>query len=115
MPVQEPPAPSPGPPTGCQAGTVAITHRPSQPDTTAVCLKTGARLRLTLTAEGEGGWTPFQITPHAAATVTSSADAAGNVHATVSPAGTTAFCLSTATTSDTAPSESWQLCVTIQP
>lgn len=94
---------------------MALTHGPGQPGTMAVCLKTGARLRLTLTAGGFGGWTPFQVTPHGAAAVTSGADAAGNVHATVTPAGTTAFCLSTGTTSDTSPAESWQLCVTIQP
>ena len=80
----------------------------------SVCLRPGARLRLTLTVEGEGGWTPFLVVPKDAATVVAATDQDGIVHATVSPSGTASFCLSTETTSPTAPAETWLLCVTVR-
>jgi hypothetical protein len=100
-------------PDGCQSGTAAITHRPTDPAMSAVCVSPGTRLRITLTIEGEGGWTPFHVIPQGAAAVVSATDAAGLVHATVTPSGTKSFCLSTMTTSPTAPAENWLLCVTV--
>jgi len=85
------------------------------PAATFVCLKAGARLALTMTVEGEGGWSPLQVTPEDAAIVASTASQTGIVHATVTPAGTTPFCLQTYTTSNTAPVVSWRLCVTVHP
>jgi hypothetical protein len=101
-------------PKGCPSGTVAITHRPAETGTSTVCIAAGARLRLTITVEGEGGWTPLQVTPEGAATVASTTDPTGIVHAIVTPAGTVPFCLSTGTTSTTAPYTSWRLCVTLR-
>jgi hypothetical protein len=92
---------------------VAITHRPAETETSAVCIKAGARLRLTITVEGEGGWTPLQVTPEGAATVASTTDPTA-VHAIVSPTGAAPFCLSTDSTSATAPAEGWRLCVTVR-
>src|SRR5258708_5600483 len=73
-------------PKGCLSGTVAITHRPAETETSAVCIKAGARLRLTITVEGEGGWTPLQVTPQGAATVASTTDSPGIVRAIVASA-----------------------------
>ena len=101
-------------PKGCLSGTVAITHRPAETETSVVCIKAGARLRLTITVEGEGGWTALQVTPEGAATVASTTDSTGIVRAIVAPAGATPFCLSTDTTSTTAPAASWRLCVTVR-
>jgi hypothetical protein len=101
-------------PKGCLSGTVAITHRPAETETSAVCIKAGARLRLTITVEGEGGWTPLQVTPEGAATVASTTDSTSIVRAIVAPTGTAPFCLSTDTTSATAPALSWRLCVTVR-
>jgi hypothetical protein len=58
----------------------------------------------------------MRVTPGGAATVASTTDSAGDMHAMVTPAGTAAFCLSTSLTpaSPTAEVYFWQLCVTIQ-
>lgn len=101
-------------PAGCPSGVVTITHSPAQTDTSTVCIKAGARLRLILVAEGTSGWTLPQLTPDGAATVTSTTDSAGNVYDTVTPAGAVPFCLSTDTTDPTAVAASWRLCVTIR-
>ena len=61
-------------PKGCLSGTVAITHHAAETETSAVCIKAGARLRLTLVREPDRGWTPLQVTPQGAATVTSTTD-----------------------------------------
>src|SRR5260221_13693855 len=73
-------------PKGCLSGTVAITHRSAETEPSAVCIKAGARLRLTLVRDPDRGWTPLQGTPQGAATVTSTTDPTA-VHAIVSPAG----------------------------
>jgi hypothetical protein len=101
-------------PKGCLSGTVAITHRSAEADS-AVCIKAGARLRLTLVRDPDRGWTPLQVTPQGAATVTSTTDPTA-VHAIVSPAGTAPFCLSTYTTSPYPTDElfGWRLCVTVR-
>ena len=101
-------------PAGCPSGTVPITHSAAYTETSAVCLKAGARLQLTLLQEGTGSWTPLQVAPGGAATVTSTTDSTGNQHATVTPTGTVPFCLSTATTDPTAPAATWRLCVTVR-
>jgi hypothetical protein len=93
---------------------VAITHRQAETGTSTVCITAGARLRLTITVEGEGGWTPLRVTPESAAIVASTTDPTGIVHAIVTPTGTARFCLSTGTTSTTAPYTSWRLCVTVR-
>jgi len=99
---------------GCPSGTVAISY-PGQGDWT-VCIRAGARLRLTLPDDGYGSWAPLQVTPAGAATVASTTDSKGNVRAIVTPAGTAPFCLSTdlTPTSPTAPDFPWHLCVSIQ-
>jgi hypothetical protein len=106
-------------PAGCPSGTVAITHHPYEGNTSAVCIKAGARLRLTLTGDWSG-WTwgqpPLQVTPEGAATVASTTDPTGTVLAVVSPAGTAPFCLSTSFTNPNSavdPVEGWSLCVTV--
>lgn len=101
-------------PAGCPSGTVIITHSAAETGTSAVCIKAGARLRLILVPEGTGSWTPPQLAPSGAATVTSTTDPAGNVYDTVMPTGTVPFCLSTDTTDPTAVAASWRLCVTIR-
>jgi len=101
-------------PAGCPSGTVAITHSSVYTNTSTVCIKAGARLRLTLLPEGCCGWTPLQVAPDGAATVRSTTDSEGNMHAIVTPAGTAPFCLSTDTTNPTAPAASWRLCVTVR-
>jgi hypothetical protein len=100
---------------GCPSGTVAITHYPAWGDSTA-CVKAGSRLRLTLATGGSGTWAPVQVMPGGAATVASTTDSAGTMHAMVTPAGATAFCLSTSLTpeSPTDPVYSWRLCVTVR-
>src|SRR5260370_35417377 len=82
-------------PKGCLSGTVAITHHPDETDS-AVCIKAGARLRLTLVRDPDRGWTPLQGTPRGVATVTSTTVPTA-VTALVAPAGTAPFCLSTGT------------------
>lgn len=99
---------------GCPHGTVFISYS-GQGDWT-VCIRAGSRLRLTLPDDGYGSWAPLQVTPTAAATVASTTDSRGNVGATVTPAGTTPFCLATdlSPTSPTAPDFPWRLCVSVQ-
>jgi hypothetical protein len=101
-------------PAGCSSGTVAITHSAAYTDTSSVCIKAGARLQLTLLPDGIAGWTPLQVAPGGAASVTSTTDAAGGVRAGVTPAGAASFCLSTATLDPTRPAASWRLCVTVR-
>src|SRR5260370_15149682 len=45
-------------PKGCLSGTVAITHHAAETETSAVCIKAGARLRLTLLRQPDPSWTP---------------------------------------------------------
>src|SRR5260370_10475504 len=98
-------------PKGCLSGTVAITHHPDETDS-AVCIKAGAGLRLTLVRDPDRGWDPLQVTPRGAATVTSTTDPTA-VHAIVALTGTAPFCLSTSTTSPypTDAAFGWRLCV----
>ncbi len=108
-------APTTPVPKGCLSGTVAITHHAGETEPSAVCIKAGARLRLTLVREPDRGWDPLQVTPQGAATVTSTTDRTA-VHAIVAPAGTAPFCLSTDTTSPY-PTDAvfgWRLCVTVR-
>lgn len=107
-------------PAGCPSGTVVITRHFYEGNTSAVCIKAGARLRLTLTGDSSG-WTwgqpPLQVTPEGAATVASTTDPTGTVHAVASPTGAARFCLSAGFTNpDSAvdPVESWSLCVTVR-
>src|SRR5260221_7287892 len=102
-------------PKGCLSGTVAITHHAAETETSAVCIKAGARLRLTLVREPDRGWTPLQVTPQGAPTVTSTTDPTA-VHAIVAPAGTAPFCLSNDTTRPypTNAVFRWRLCVTVR-
>jgi hypothetical protein len=107
-------------PAGCPSGTVVITHHPYEGNTSAVCIKAGARLRLTLTGDSSG-WTwgqpPLQVTPEGAATVASTTDPTGTVHAIVSPTGAARFCLSTGFTNPNSavdPVYGWSLCVTVR-
>jgi hypothetical protein len=99
---------------GCPSGTVAISY-PGQGDWT-VCIRAAARLRLTLPDDGYGSWAPLQVTPTGAATVASTTDSKGNVHAIVTPTGTATFCLGTdlSPMSPTAPDFPWHMCVSIQ-
>jgi len=99
---------------GCSSGTVAISY-PGQGDWT-VCIRAGARLRLTLPDDGYGSWAPLQVTPTGAAVVASTTDSKGNVRAIVTPTGTAPFCLGTdlRPASPTAPDFPWHLCVSIQ-
>src|SRR5258708_1311180 len=76
---------------GCPSGTVAITHYPGDWYESTVCIKAGARLRLTLTTGGIGSWDPLRVAPEGAATVTCTTDSTA-VHAIVSPAGKASFC-----------------------
>ncbi len=102
-------------PKGCLSGTVAITHRSAETEPSAVCIKAGARLRLTLVRDPDRGWDPLQVTPQGAATVTSTTDPTA-VHAIVALTGTAPFCLSTSTTSPY-PTDAvfgWRLCVTVR-
>lgn len=100
--------------SGCPAGTVTIAYQ-GQGDW-FVCVRTGARLRLTLPDNGYGTWAPLHISPPGAAAVASMTDPKGNVRATVTPASTSPFCLGTvlAPTSPTAPDFPWHLCVAIR-
>lgn len=102
-------------PAGCPSGTVAITHLPAEADTSTVCMKAGARLRLTLPGEGLDGWYPLQVTPGGAATVVYTTASTDTLAAIVTPTGTTPFCLSTGTRSlESQPAYSWRLCVTVR-
>jgi hypothetical protein len=99
---------------------VAITHHPYEGNASAVCITAAARLRLTLAGDWSG-WTwgqpPLQVTPEGAATVASTTDPTGTVHAVVSPAGTASFCLSAAYNdprSAVDPEYEWSLCVTVR-
>lgn len=100
--------------SGCPAGTVTIPYQ-GQGDW-FVCVRTGARLQLTLPDNGYGTWAPLHVTPLGAAAVSSKTDPKGNVRATVTPATTSPFCVGTnlAPTSPTAPDFPWHLCVTIR-
>lgn len=125
MPSGMPPGTATAPPTtpvpaGCPSGTVVITHHFYEGNTSAVCIKAGARLRLTLTGDSSG-WTwgqpPLQVTPEGAATVASTTDPTGTVHAIVSPTGAARFCLSTGFTNPNSavdPVYGWSLCVTVR-
>ena len=125
MPSGMPPGTATAPPTtpvpaGCPSGTVVITHHFYEGNTSAVCIKAGARLRLTLTGDSSG-WTwgqpPLQVTPEGAATVTATTDATGTVHAVVWPTGAARFCLSTGFTNPNSavdPVYGWSLCVTVR-
>ena len=94
---------------------MAVTRRPADTQNSAVCLKEGARLRLTLDGRGLDGWVPLQVTPESAATVAYTTEPADVLVAVVSPTGTAPFCLSTSTRSlESQPVSSWQLCVTIR-
>ena len=102
-------------PKGCRSGTVAITRLPADTQNSAVCIKEGARLRLTLDGRGLDGWVPLQVTPESAATVAYATPSADILVAIVSPTATAPFCLSTSTRSlESQPVSSWQLCVTIR-
>jgi hypothetical protein len=100
---------------GCPSGTVAIIHYPGDWYESTVCIKAGARLRLTLTTGGIGSWDPLQVAPEGAAMVTSTTDSTA-MHAIVSPTGKASFCLSTGLmpASPTDPVFSWRLCVTVR-
>ena len=99
---------------GCPSGAVTINY-PGQGDWT-VCVRAGARLRLTLPDDGYGTWSTLRVTPAGAATVASTIDSKGNVRAIVTPTSTASFCLGTdlAPASPTAPDLPWRLCVTIR-
>ena len=102
-------------PKGCLYGMVAITHYSGDWGNATVCIKAGARLRLTLVRDPDRGWDPLQVTPQGAARVTSTTDRTA-VHAIVAPTGTAPFCLSTDTTSPY-PTDAvfgWRLCVTVR-
>jgi hypothetical protein len=101
--------------SGCPAGTVTIAYQ--GPGDWSVCVRAGARLRLTLPDDnGYGTWAPLHVTPPGAAAVSSNTDPKGNVRVAVTPAGTSPFCLGTnlAPTSPTAPDFPWHLCVAIR-
>lgn len=102
-------------PAGCRAGTVVITHLPAEASTSTVCIKAGARLRLTLPGQGLDGWYPLQVTPGGAATVAYMPASTDTLAATVSPTGTAPFCLTTGTRSlESQAAYSWRLCVTVR-
>lgn len=102
-------------PAGCRSGTVAIVHLPAEAYTSAVCIKAGARLRLTLPGQGLDGWYPLQVTPDGAAAVVYMTAPTDTLAAVVTPTGTTPFCLSTATRSLASQAVSaWRLCVTVR-
>jgi hypothetical protein len=102
-------------PKGCRAGMVAITHLPAQAQTSTVCVKAGASLRLTLPGQGLDGWYPLQVTPQGAATVAYKPAATDTLAAIVSPTGTASFCLSTGTRSlESQEAYGWRLCVTVR-
>jgi hypothetical protein len=102
-------------PKGCVSGTAAITHQPAEMNTSTVCLKAGARLRLILPGQGLDGWTPLRLTPPGSATVAYLTAPKDVLSAIVSPTGMTPFCLSTGTRSlESQVADSWQLCVTIR-
>lgn len=116
----DPPAPDTALPTtsipaGCSSGTVAITHLPAETEQSAVCVKPGARLRLTLPGQGLDGWYPLQVTPEGAAAVRYTTAPPDTLAAIVTPAGTAPFCLSTGTRSLASQAAyGWRLCVTVR-
>jgi hypothetical protein len=102
-------------PAGCSSGTVAITHLPAEAGASAVCIKAGARLRLTLPGQGLDGWYPLQVTPDGAAAVAYTTAPTDTLAAIVTPTGTAPFCLSTSTRSLASQAvSSWRLCVTVR-
>jgi hypothetical protein len=102
-------------PKGCRSGTVVITHLAAEAAPSTVCLVAGARLRLSLDGRGLDGWDALQVSPASAATVASATDPSGILTATVTPTGTTPFCLATSTRStESQPVYSWRLCVTVR-
>jgi hypothetical protein len=102
-------------PKGCRSGTVVITHLAAETVPSTICIKAGARLRLSLDGQGLDGWNGLQVSPEDAATVTSATDPTGILTATVTPTGTTPFCLATSTRSTASqPVYSWSLCVTVR-
>lgn len=102
-------------PAGCRSGTVAITHLPAEEYASAVCIKAGARLRLTLPGQGLDGWYPLQVSPGDAAAVTYMTAPTDTLAAIVTPTGTAPFCLSTSTRSLASQAAfGWRLCVTVR-
>ena len=102
---------------GCVTGTVLITFAGYQANDSTICMRPGARLRLTIVDDGYGSVAPLQVTPENAATVASTTDSAtGNVHAIVTPARTAPFCLTAVLnpTTPTPPVLGWRLCVTVR-
>jgi hypothetical protein len=95
---------------------VVINHLPAEEADSTVCLKVGARLLPTL-LQGQSldGWTPLQVTPDSAATVSYTTESTDTLAAVVSPTSTTPFCLTTGTRIlESQPAYSWQLCVTVR-
>jgi hypothetical protein len=102
-------------PKGCRSGTVVITHLAAEAVPSTVCILAGARLRLSLDSQGLDGWDALQVNPDGAATVASTTNSAGILTATVTPTGTTPFCLAASTRSTASqPVYSWSLCVTVR-
>jgi hypothetical protein len=102
-------------PAGCSAGTVAITHLPAQTSPSTVCIKAGARIRLTLPGQGLDGWYPLQVTPGGAATVAYLKAPTDTLAAIVTPTGTTPFCMSAFTRSLASQAVyGWRLCVRVR-
>jgi hypothetical protein len=95
---------------------VAITHLPAEAYASTVCIKSGARLRLTLPGQDVDGWYPLQVAPAGAAAVVYTSAPADTLAAIVTPTGTAPFCLTTASRSLSSQAASgWQLCVTVRP
>jgi hypothetical protein len=102
-------------PAGCSSGTVAITYLPAEATPSVVCVKAGARLRLTLLDQGLDGWYPLQVTPGGAATVAYLTAPADTLAAIVTPTGTAPFCLSAFTRSLASQAVyGWRLCVKVR-
>jgi hypothetical protein len=102
-------------PRGCPSGVVAITHYAAWTQPSKVCVRAGARLRITLVTDPGWGWGPLRVTPPGAATVASTS-APPVVRDLVVPTGLTPFCLATDNGSSLpdAPDFPWQLCVTVR-
>ena len=102
-------------PRGCPSGVVAITHYAGLTQPSKVCVRAGARLRITLVTDPGWAWGPLRVTPPGAATVASTS-ALPVVRGLVVPAGLTPFCLATDSSSSLPgpPDFPWQLCVTVR-
>lgn len=106
-------------PKGCPSGTVTITHRGvTGLPTPTLCVHTGAVLEITLTY-GAPAWSPLQITPAGAATVTRTATPTQSSRtATVKVTGTQPFDIAASTgySYPTSPvGADWTLHVTVRP